>query len=65
MNKREAMRRVCHGAAVLLDNGSENLWLTREEGGSDAQLSAADRRRMQEAFDALCMELRKRGGESG
>lgn len=55
MNQREAMRRICHGAAELLDNGSANLWLS--EGLSDA-----DAKRMQDAFAVLCAELWRRGG---
>ncbi len=63
MNKQEAMRRVCHGAAKLLDNGSANEWLGQEDGelGGGAPLSEADEARMRKAFDKLIEELARRG----
>lgn len=54
MTKAEAKRYVCDGAWKILDNDSDNEWLS--EG-----LSEADAHRMREAFDELCAELRRRG----
>jgi len=59
VNAREAKRRVCHGAAVILDNGGANLWLEKDEHG--APLSEADAARMREAFEVLVAELALRG----
>lgn len=61
MTKREAMRRVCSGAEAILNNDSENLWLIEDD--DRGPLPEADRRRMHEAFDALCSELRRRAGK--
>lgn len=55
MTRAEAKRQVCEGAATILDNATENSWLW--EG-----LSESDARRMQEAFDELVTELRRRAG---
>lgn len=57
MNKREAKALVCRGAAELLDNGSENAWLS--EGFSDE-----DAERVAEAFAELVAELRRRGANA-
>lgn len=54
MNMAEAKRRVCSGAAAILDNDSENAWLSDD-------LSESDQRRMKLAFDELVAELRRRG----
>jgi hypothetical protein len=61
MTKTEAKRRVCAGAAAILDNDSENVWLERDLDGSE--LGEADRIRMLEAFEELCAELRRRSGQ--
>lgn len=60
MTKAEAKRRVCDGAAKLLDSGHDNPWLYTDGNGNP--LSDADAVRMAEAFEELCAELRRRGG---
>lgn len=59
MTKAEARRRVAHGAAMLLDNGSENVWLSQGDG--DDALPPEDAAVMEEAFDELVSELLRRG----
>lgn len=59
MTKQEAKRRICAGAAMILDNGGSNDWLSGDYG--DVEFSEPDQRRMQEAFEELCAELRRRG----
>ncbi len=54
MTKRDAKRRVCAGAAKLLDNGGENEWLT-------ADLTPEDAYMMRYALLELIDELRLRG----
>jgi hypothetical protein len=59
VTKAEARRRICAGAAVLLDNGSRNAWLYEGDGGA---LCESDQRLMRDAFDELVSELQKRAG---
>lgn len=59
MTRAEAKRRVCNAFATHMDNNSENAWLT--EAADGGELSAADQRRMKNAFDGLVAELRRRG----
>ena len=59
MTRAEAKRRVCAAFATHMDNSSENAWLA--QGADGAELSSEDARRMQEAFDELVRELRRRG----
>lgn len=54
MNKQEAKRLVCACAAGELDNIGAAEWLV--DG-----MSETDEARVQEAFDELCAELRRRG----
>ena len=63
MTRAEAMRRVCAGAAPLLDNSSENRWLQQDPAGGE--LSAADQKRMFQAFEKLVASLRRRGRSAG
>ena len=55
MTKREAMRRVCRVAEAIL-----NIWLEEDDG--QGPLLEADKRRMRDAFEALCAEPRRRAG---
>jgi hypothetical protein len=56
VTRREAKRRVCRGAARILESGSDEMWLW--EG-----FSVADAGRMQTAFEELLNELWRRAGE--
>ena len=63
MNRREAKQRVCNAVAHIMSMSSQGPgeWLYQDDDGSD--LSPADVTRMEEAFEELMDELRRRGGE--
>lgn len=59
MDMREAKRRVCAGAAKLLGDDGENLWLEQDDRGEP--LGDDDLARTRAAFNELVAELRRRG----
>ena len=61
MTKREAKRRVCAAASVILDSGEINELLFQGSGGKE--LSDPDIHRMRFALIDLIWELQRRGGE--
>ena len=61
MDKREAKRRVCAAAAVILDPiAHENAWLYEDTDADNSELSQADADRMVVALNELVDELLRR-----